>query len=63
MKNFIKINDIRLRINTIKRYAPLEDKVIVVYYSSSRYKIDKETFTFTDVKERDMYINILDELL
>ena len=63
MKNFIKIKDTRLRNNTIKRYAPIDENSIVVYYSASRYKIDKEVFRFIDKKERDVYINILDELL
>ena len=63
MKNFIKLNDVRLRTNTIKRYSPIDENMIVVYYSASRYRIDKEVFRFIDKKERDVYINILDELL
>lgn len=63
MKNFIKINDVRLKTNTIKKYLPIGKTIIGIYYSVSRYKIDKEEFKFDTEKSRNIMINILDEIL
>ena len=60
MKEFVKINNTRIRKNTIKRYVPMENNRITVYYSASRNKVDFESFKFESVKERDEMINELD---
>ena len=63
MKKFIKINEDRVLLSSIKRYRPIEDNSIYIYYSVSRYRVDKELFKFESEKKRDMIINILDEIL
>jgi len=63
MTDFISINLTRLRKNTIKRYQPIGENQLAVYFSASRAKIDKEIFTFDDEDERDHFIETLDALL
>lgn len=62
MKEFIKINETRIRKSCIKKYIPLDDRHLRVYYSSSKNKPDSESFVFTSkisrnriTKELDMY--------
>lgn len=48
MADFIKIQNERIRKNTIKKYQPYGETKINVYYNTSRYKIEVQTFTFAD---------------
>jgi len=63
MVNFIQIKDTRLLKSTIKRYQPINDTQIAIYFSASRSKIDKEVFTFDSVQEQKEMLNFLDTLL
>lgn len=60
MKDFIKIKEQRVRKNTIKKYLPYGDKSLNIYYNTSRYKIELETFVFESKQQRDNLINKLD---
>jgi hypothetical protein len=44
MKDFIKINNTRLKKSSIKKYTPVGKDSINIYFSTSRYKVDVETF-------------------
>jgi hypothetical protein len=63
MTNFIQIQETRLQKSTIKRYQPVEDNRLAVYFNASRTKVDKEIFTFASKKERDSMIATLDAML
>lgn len=58
-QQFIKIGETRLRISNIKSYKPYGKNKINIYYNTSRYKIEVETFEFNDELLR---INILEKL-
>lgn len=60
MNKFINILDSRIILTSIKRYKPLNDVSLVIYYTSSRQKIDNEIFTFQTEQERDSVLNTLD---
>lgn len=60
MKEFVKIAGERIRKNTIKRYAPYGETSLNVYYNTSRYKMDLQTFKFASAKERDDMVDTLD---
>ena len=60
MRDFVKINETRLRKNTIKRYIPTDEKRITVYYSPSRNKVDFESFVFDSTEKRNEMISELD---
>ena len=60
MKEFIRINEMRLRRSTIKRYTPTEKNRITVYYSASRNKVDFESFSFVTSEDRDNALFELD---
>ena len=60
MKNFISLNDTRIRLTTIKKYKPLGEDKIVIYYGTSRFKLESEIFTYPDKYERNNMLNILD---
>ena len=57
MKDFIKINDTRIRKSTVKKYGPIGDSSINIYFSTSRYKIDVETFKCNNRKEMLEYLD------
>ena len=61
-KDFIKVKDARIRISTIKRYAPFGDSKLVIRFSSSTKDTQSEHFTFDSVKERDDVLDVLDLL-
>lgn len=63
MKQFIKINDVRLRINTVKKYEPMGTNDIGVFFNTSRYKLEFERFQLPSQRLRDDLITLLDELL
>jgi hypothetical protein len=63
MVNFIQIKDTRLLKSTIKRYQPIDDARIAIYFSASRSKTDKEVFTFDSIQEQKEMLNFLDQLL
>ena len=60
MKEFLKIKEIRIKKNTIKRYTPTEKNRLTIYYSPSRNKVDYESFTFDTPEDRDEMIKELD---
>jgi hypothetical protein len=60
--DFIRINDIRLRVSSIKKYCPSGDTKLNIYYNTSRYKVEVETFTFT-TEHRNEVLEQLDNLL
>ena len=63
MKDFIKIQDERFRKNTIKRYKPIGEASLNVYFNTSRDKQQLQTFKFEDVFERNEMIELLDDIL
>ena len=60
MKEFVLINETRIRKSTIKRYLPYREDRITIYYSPSRNKLDYETHTFTSKEDRDDTMDYLD---
>jgi len=60
MGKFIKIKETRYSKNTIKKYKPINTKTIILYFNSSRYKVECETIIFTNKRQRDDVINELD---
>lgn len=63
MKNFIKIRDTRLRKSTIKKYAPSGELSIIIFYGTSRYKVESEVFKFTTNLNRNIELDLLDQNL
>jgi hypothetical protein len=63
MTNFICILGTRILRNTIKRYLPVGENKLNVYYNTSRNKPESETFVFNDSEERDEMIDYLDSIL
>ena len=67
MTNFICIPAIptgtRIMKNTIKRYAPVGECKMNVYYNTSRLKPESETFSFSNTEERDAMVELLDSIL
>jgi hypothetical protein len=60
MKDFIKIQEKRIRKNTIKSYSPFGDSRINIYFNVSRYKIELETFDFKNEQKRNSQLELLD---
>lgn len=60
MKDFIKIQNERIRKNTIKKYQPFGEKKLNVYYNTSRYKIELQVFDFESSFTRDQVLENLD---
>jgi len=63
MTNFVEINSVRLSKNTIKRYQPVNDKELAIYFNATRTKIDKEIFKFSSNEVRNNMLHLLDALL
>ena len=61
MKDFIKIGEDRIRKNTVKKYKPIGDLKVMIYYNTSRYKIESESFAFMTKGLRDEFIEELDQ--
>lgn len=59
-KDFVKILGQRIRKNSIKKFAPMGNLKINIYYNTSRYKIELETFVFESEVLRDEKLNYLD---
>lgn len=62
MQTFIKINDTRLIKSSIKKYIPSGDVKINIYFNTSRYKIEMESFSFENKEKREEMINYLDAM-
>lgn len=60
MKDFIKIQNERIRKNTIKKYQPFGEKKLNVYYNTSRYKVELQIFDFDSPENRDNVLETLD---
>lgn len=63
MTNFITIKETRLLRSTIKRYQPVGECDLAIYFSSSRNKLDKEVFKFDTEKQKNEVLQLLDSLL
>ena len=63
MTNFILIKDARILRSTIKRYQPLNECDLTIYFSASRNKLDREVFKFDTKQERNDVIKLLDSIL
>jgi len=61
MQTFIKINNVRLIKSSIKKYAPHGENKINIYFNTSRYRIEMETFVF-DTETRDNVMDYLDAM-
>lgn len=59
-KAFVKIGRERIRLTTIKKYDEYKDVSIRLYYNTSRYKIEVQTFKFDTKEIRDEMIEKLD---
>ena len=60
MKEFVLINETRIRKSTIKRYVPMDKNRITIYYSQGRNKVDYESFPFASLEDRDDTMDYLD---
>ena len=63
MKEFIKVLDERLRKTTIKRYKPISTTKVNIYYNTSRYKIDVDTFECGTKKKQKDLLDYMDSIL
>ena len=59
---FIKINETRLIKSSIKKYIPSGENKINIYFNTSRYKVELETFVFDDTRKRDAVMEYLDAM-
>ena len=62
IKDFIKIQETRVRITMIKKYIPMYETKLNVYYNSSKSKPEFETFTFLTHLEREEVVETLDTI-
>lgn len=62
MQTFIKINETRLIKSSIKKYIPSGENKINIYFNTSRYKVEMESFSFENKEKRDEIINYLDAM-
>jgi hypothetical protein len=60
MGKFIKIKETRYVKSIIKKHKPLNQKSIVLYFNSSRFKAECETINFASKQKRDEKLNELD---
>lgn len=60
MKDFIVIAGERIRKSTIKRYKPFGDTKINVYYNTSTYKVELQTFDLGTKRGKDEMLDYLD---
>lgn len=60
MSKFVKIKETRFFKGSIKKYKPLNKKQIMLYFNTSRYKIECETIWFESEQKRNECINELD---
>ena len=61
-KDFILIKEQRVRKTMIKKYSPLGEKKLNVYFNVSRYKVELETYSFESKEEREDMIELLDNI-
>jgi hypothetical protein len=60
MKEFVKLNDERIRRTTIKKYLPFGTDQVNVYFNTSKQNVDVQTFKFENEKSRDSVVENLD---
>lgn len=60
MKDFIKINETRIKKSVIKKYLPVGDLTINIYFNTSKDRIEVEMFKFANKAKRTHMINFLD---
>jgi len=60
---FIQIKSDRIRISSIKKYRPVAENKLVVWFSTSRYKVENETYTFETEEELRQTVDFLDTKL
>jgi len=58
--DFIVVEDLRIRLNTIKKYKPLNGVKAVLYYSTSRSKVVSDVFDFSSTMKREEFLLDLD---
>lgn len=63
MKNFIELNEHRIRKTSIKEYKPIGATKLTIYFSHSRHKVESLVFDFGDQEIRDEKLEILDNIL
>lgn len=63
MSDFVNINGIRIRKTTIKKYAPVNETKINIFYNTSRYKMDIETIDLITTTNREDKLEELDKTL
>lgn len=61
-KDFIKIQNQRIRKSAIKKYSPMNEKRLNMYFNVSTYKVEFETFVFQNAQERDEIVETLDSI-
>ena len=62
MSKFINILGSRIILTSIKRYKAMDELKLVIYYTSSRQKIDNEIFIFPTEFNRNYMLDKLDIL-
>ena len=62
MKDFIKIQEIRIRKGNIKKYSPQGETKLNIYFSTSRDKVEYLPFIFDYIEERDEVLDLLDNI-
>ena len=60
-KDFIVVQNARIRKSIIKFYEPINDANLIIHYNVSR--TEKKVFKFNSGKERDEIVELLDALL
>jgi len=63
MKDFVIVQGVRLRKTTIKRYKAVGTTVVNIYYNTSRYKVEVDTFECKTKKGQKDVLDYLDSLL
>lgn len=59
-KVFIKMNDDRIRLSVIKKYKAMNDLSLIIYYSTSRDRVDPTVYKFFSKAKRNAKLESLD---
>lgn len=63
MKDFVIINQTRIRKSIIKCYLPVNETYLKVVYTPSRTQPNNEVFQFPTQEDRDNMVSFLDNVL
>ena len=58
----VLIDRTRIVKSMIKKYTPVDETKIRIVYNASRFKIDQEIFDFHTKADRDLTIDIMDDI-